>query len=67
MSFNLKFSAKHGRNALQKRWSSSWLKKFNIQIFAGWEICTASPGWERIKVIPGNSLIREVLLEGGNG
>ena len=25
-----------------------------------------SPGWERAKVIPGNLLIREVLLEGGN-
>ena len=24
-----------------------------------------SPGWERTKVIPGNLLIREFLLEGG--
>ena len=43
----------------------SW-KKNNIQIIAGWKICTDhSPGWERTKVIPGNLLIR-VLLEGEN-
>ena len=42
-------------------------KKYNIQIFAGRKICTDhSPGWERTKVIPGNLLISEVLLEGGN-
>ena len=36
----------------------SW-KKYNIQIIAGWKICTDhSPGWKRTKLIPGNLLIR---------
>ena len=33
----------------------------------GWKICTDhSPSWERTKVIPGDLLIRAVLLEDGN-
>ena len=41
--------------------------KKNIQIFSNWKIRTDnSPGWEITKVIAGNLLIREDLLEGGN-
>ena len=49
----------------QERYLVHGWKKVD-QIFAGWKICTDhSPGWERTKVIPGNMLITEVLLEGG--
>ena len=41
--------------------------KKSIQIFICWKVFTDhSTGCERTKVISGNLLIREVLVEGGN-
>ena len=41
--------------------------KKSIQILVGWKVSTDhSPGCERTKVISGNLLIKEVLVEGGN-